>query len=74
MFGTYRLTNSYVRILPKLFQIFGEKVEVKILTYTEDDVKILWQSSCVNVLILLFKVYKIKELVERVFFGIFPLH
>jgi len=41
MFGTYKLIISYIHILPKLFQIFGEKIEVKILTYTEGDVKIL---------------------------------
>jgi len=48
MFGTYKLTISYIHILLTLFQIFGE---VKVLTYTKGNVKILWQSSCVNVVI-----------------------
>jgi hypothetical protein len=41
MFGTYKLTISYIHILLTRFQIFGENGEVKILTYTEGGIKIL---------------------------------
>jgi len=41
MFGKYKLTISYLHILPTLFQIFGEKGEVKTLTYTPCPKKIV---------------------------------